>query len=319
MKRIVILDTWVNDSNLGNKIIMEAVGRILQSIFPHDIIYHVPALEYINAGRDLVKIADYIFLGGTNVLSSNMNRTSEWRLRLRDVLWLDRVILFGVGWWQYQKKGPNLYTQALLNQVLSKELYHSVRDSYTANKLRSMGFSALNTGCPTVWDLTESKCAKIPQTKGRDVILTFTEYNQDPKSDKLLYQILKRNYRKVYFWPQQFGDYNYAKMICGNELAFIDPSLEALDQLLATEDTDYCGTRLHAGIRALQHNRRTMIVGVDNRAIEMKKDFNLPVIPRALITTDLEQMITSFWSTKIELDTQAISSWKEQFAKTLFL
>lgn len=319
MKRIVILDTWVNDTNQGNKIIMEAVGGVLRSMFPHDIIYHVPALEYIDAGQDLVKTADYIFLGGTNVLSSNMNRTSEWRLRLRDVLWLGNVVLLGVGWWQYQKKRPNLYTRVLLNQILSTGLYHSVRDSYTANKLRSMGFSVLNTGCPTIWCLTESECAKIPQTKGRDVILTFTEYNKNANSDKLLYQILKRNYRRVYFWPQQFGDYNYAKMICGNELAFIDPSLEALDNFLENEDIDYCGTRLHAGIRALQHNRRAMIIGVDNRGIEMKEDFNLPVISRALIATNLEQMITSNWSTKIDLDTQAIASWKEQFTKTLLL
>ena len=77
MKRIVILDTWVNDSNHGNKIIMEAVERIFRNMFPHDIVYHVPALEYISTGRDLVKTADYIFLGGTNILSSNMNRTSE--------------------------------------------------------------------------------------------------------------------------------------------------------------------------------------------------------------------------------------------------
>jgi len=297
---------------------MDAVCRVLRDIFPCDIMYHISALEYINSGRDLVKTADYVFLGGTNILSSDMNRTSEWRLRLRDILWLHNVILMGVGWWQYQTKKPNLYTQVLLSQILNKKLYHSVRDSYTANKLNNMGLKVLNTGCPTIWGLTKDKCAKIPLDKGRDVILTFTEYNNKPKYDELLFQILKRNYRKVYFWPQQFGDYNYAKMICGKDITFIDPSLEGLDNFLENEDVDYCGTRLHAGIRALQHNRRAIIIGVDNRGIEMKRDFNLPILPRELIAKDLEHMITSNWLTRVELDLQAISSWKEQFTKTLF-
>lgn len=319
MNKIVVLDTWINDTNQGNKIIMDAVCRILRDTFPCDILYHVSALEYINSGRDLVKTADYVFLGGTNILSSDMNRTSEWRLRLRDMLWLHNVILLGVGWWQYQTKKPNLYTQALLGQILSKKLYHSVRDSYTANKLNDMGLKALNTGCPTIWDLTKNKCAKISLNKGRDVILTFTEYNKNPQFDTLLYQTLKRNYRRVYFWPQQFEDRNYAKAICDNEVIFIDPSLEALDDYLGNEDIDYCGTRLHAGIRAMQHSRRAIIIGVDNRGVEMGKDFNLPVLSRALITTHLEQMIVSEWPTKIELDIQAIRSWKEQFIKTLHL
>ena len=47
-----------------------------------------------------------------------------------------------------------------------------------------------------------------------------------------------------------------------------------------SENIDYVGTRLHAGIRALQHKKRTIIIGIDNRAIEKAKDFNLTVIDR---------------------------------------
>ena len=127
MKKIVVLDTWINDTNQGNKIIMDAVCRVLRDIFPCDIMYHISALEYINSGRDLVKTADYVFLGGTNILSSDMNRTSEWRLRLRDILWLHNVILMGVGWWQYQTKKPNLYTQVLLSQNFETRNYTILR------------------------------------------------------------------------------------------------------------------------------------------------------------------------------------------------
>ena len=52
----------------------------------------------------------------------------------------------------------------------------------------------------------------------------------------------------------------------------MSPTLEAFDNLLESEiDLDYIGTRLHAGIRAIQKKRRSIIIGVDNRALEMQK------------------------------------------------
>ena len=315
MKRIVILDTWVNDTNLGNKLIMEAVCQHLREIFPHDFFYHVPALEYVKAGRGLIQRADYVFLAGTNLLSSNMNKTSEWRLRITDAFWLKDVILFGLGWWQYQSFPPNLYTRFLLSRILKKGCYHSCRDSYTASRLSALGFKVLNTGCPTLWMLSKEHCDEIPRTKAESVLLTFTEYSQKADADRLLFDIVRRNYSSVYFWPQMYGDYYYAKMICGKEVTFIDPSTEALDDLLRTEHVDYIGTRLHAGIRALQHKRRTIIVAVDNRGIEMGKDFNLPFIVRNKIGLALEKQINASWETDIHLPERAISIWKAQFLK----
>ena len=313
LKKVVILDTWVNDTNLGNKFIMEAVCNELRDLFPHSFIYQVPALEYVRAGRQLIEQADFVFLAGTNLLSSDMNKTSEWRLRLSDILWMRNVILMGVGWWQYQNFTPNLYTRILLKGVLSKTYIHSVRDSYTAARVKALGLKVLNTGCPTLWGLTKEHCAEIPESKSENALLTFTEYNQKPSEDRLLFEIVARNYEVVYFWPQMYGDYHYAKTICGKEVVFIDPSIEALDDLLRREAVDYVGTRLHAGIRALQHKRRAIIVGVDNRAIEAAKDFNLPVVNRERVALELEAKIQSFWKTNISLDQEAIFAWKNQF------
>jgi polysaccharide pyruvyl transferase WcaK-like protein len=312
MRKIVILDTWVNDTNLGNKFIMEAVYRELREIFPHDFFYQVPALEYVQAGRRLVKQADYVFLAGTNLLRSDM-QASEWRLRIMDIFWMRNVILVGVGWWQYQVQSPNLYTRLLLRRILGSKYYHSVRDSYTASKLKALGFKVLNTGCPTLWRLSEEHCAAIPRTKAENALLTFTEYNQRPDYDRIIFEIVKRNYATIYFWPQMFGDYHYAKTICGNTLTFVDPSIEALDELLRTEDVDYIGTRLHAGIRALQHKRRAIIVAIDNRAIEMGKDFNLPIVLRDEIGSKLKEKIKGNWATEVKIDQQAIIRWKRQF------
>jgi polysaccharide pyruvyl transferase WcaK-like protein len=313
MRRIVILDTYINDTNLGNKIIMEAVCKHLREIFPHDFFYMVPAMEYVRAGRHLIRQADFIFLGGTNLLSSNMNRTSEWRVRIWDIFWMKNVILLGVGWWQYQQCSPNLWTRLLLKGILSKEYYHSVRDSYTADRLRKLGFKVLNTGCPTLWMLDEQHCAAIPRGQAKSALLTFTEYNQRPEDDKVLFNIVRRNYDTVFFWPQMYGDYEYAKAICGSDVIFIPPSVDALDDVLKREDVDYVGTRLHAGIRALQHKRRAIIVAIDNRAVEMGKDFNLPIILRDEVSSKLEEKIKGYWATKVKIDQQAIASWKRQF------
>ena len=317
MKKIVVLDTWINDTNTGNQIIMDAVLKELRSIFPGDFCYQVAAAEYMNLSKKLVRNADYVFLGGANLLSSNMNndRTAGWRLYAKDMLWLRNVILMGLGWWQYQSFPPNFYTKILFNMVLRKDCFHEVRDSYTLNRLKTLGFKVLNAGCPTIWRLSIEHCTDIPQSKAENTLLTFTSYKQKPKYDKLLFDIIEKNYSTIYFWPQNYPDYNYAKRICGNRLVFVDPSLEALDDLLQTEDLDYVGTRLHCGIRALQHKRRTLIIAVDNRATEMGKDFNLPVVQRNNVAITLDKKINSVWKTAIQIDQAAINTWKNQFSE----
>lgn len=312
MKRIVLIDTWVNTQNLGNQVIMDAIQREMKSMFPHDLIYSVPALEYVKAGKKLLREADMVFLGGANLLSANMRQTSEWCLRLSDAIWLREVVLFGVGWWQYQAQDPDLYSRVLLHRVLHRERDHSVRDSYTADRLIAMGIPAAVTGCPTIWSLTPEHCAQIPEGKSDDAVMTFTSYNQRPSWDKLLFESVSANYETVYLWPQQFQDYEYAKRIGADRLVFLDPNLDSLDDVLSAR-VDYVGTRLHAGIRALQQKRRAIIIGVDNRANEMASDFGLPVIARENTASELAPRITGAWPTTVDLAPDVVAEWKLQF------
>ena len=60
----------------------------------------------------------------------------------------------------------------------------------------------------------------------------------------------------------------------------IPRDLEAYERRLIQGNVDYVGTRLHAGIFALNHKVRSIIVAVDNRAIEIAKDTNLPIVRR---------------------------------------
>jgi hypothetical protein len=65
----------------------------------------------------------------------------------------------------------------------------------------------------------------------------------------------------------------------------LSPGVQALDAELA-EGADYIGTRLHAGIRALQVGARSTIVVIDNRAAEIGRETGIPTVSRSLLDSD---------------------------------
>ncbi|CAN5194791.1 N/A [soil metagenome] len=316
MNKILVYDTSIASANTGDSIIMDAVYRELTSIFENDYLINVPThigLK-LNDQRKLNRDCDTVIVGGSNLLSSNMNDYNQWRINMTDSLFLKKAILLGVGWWQYQEP-PNLYTRTLLKRVLSKNLIHSVRDEYTEIKLKHIGFeNVLNTGCPTLWKLTVDHCEEITEKKSGSVVFTLTDYNKDTKNDLSMIDTLLKNYSHIHFWPQGSGDLSYLKSI--NKLENINVlgnTLTDFDELLNnTEGLDYIGTRLHGGIRALQRKRRTIIISIDNRAKEMGKNYNLPVIEREQVS-DLDDLINSKMEIRIKLPVDAINSWRNQF------
>jgi len=313
MKSISLLDTSVCSSNLGDQIIMDSVTSILEEMFAYALYIHLPTHDVISkSSYKIIQDSDFTFVGGTNLLSSNMNVYNQWKVTLWDSLFVKDVILMGVGWWQYQKK-PNAYTRILFNRLLTKKFLHSARDSYTAEQLKFIGISnVLNTACPTMWSLTPEHCDAIADTKADEVLVTFTEYHQREKLDFELTQLLKQEYAKVYFWTQQPRDYPYMRNFCQDSVEYIKPSLKALDEFLSTHNVDYVGTRLHAGIRSLKHKRRSLILAVDNRAAEISKDTGLDVIPRGEVEA-IKNWINSPQKTKIKLPQENIDKWKSQF------
>jgi hypothetical protein len=146
--------------------------------------------------------------------------------------------------------------------------------------------------------------------------MTLTDYSREPKFDRQLLDVLKKSYRRVYLWLQGANDYSYLSSIADpSEVEIIPPSLKAYDELLGDRSLslDYVGTRLHGGIRALQHRRRALIVGVDHRSLEKQRDFNLPVVDRYLSAGELEKILYSEKPCEIRLPTENIRRWKEQF------
>jgi len=311
---ITVFDTRICDNNLGNQIIMDSVDAVLKKMFPQAFFVPLPYLDSI--GKEAcayVKASNYTFFGGTNALSSEMRTYRQWGLDSDIAGRISGVVLLGVGWWQYQDV-PDDYTRNILRNVLHPEHYHSVRDSFTARQLQAAGFqNVFNTGCPTLWPLTPEHCASIPVDKAEDVLLTFTCYRQNPEIDRKLAEILKKMYRNVYYWIQSPGDAAYISHILP-DAKIVGPRLEYLDAILASPlDIEYVGTRLHAGVRAMQHRRRTTIIEVDNRAREMRLDFKLPSIPREEILS-LEVRLNGEFKTELTMPWRTIDNWKQQFA-----
>lgn len=315
MKKILIFDTSVISENIGDFIIMDSINKEIRDLFKDDMFFS--SFTHDKVSKKTYKLnnsSDYSFVGGTNLLSSHMEIYNQWKINLVTTLFLKNVILMGVGWWQYQNK-PDLYTKYLLRSVLHKNILHSVRDSYTKNMLKSGGINnVLNTGCPTMWVLSEKHCSMIPRQKSENVVFTITDYNKDIGNDQKLLNILLKNYKNVYFWPQGSNDLKYIKTFKSvNKINILGGNLSAYNNLLEDDiSLEFVGTRLHAGIRALQKKRRTIILGIDNRAKEKASDFNLNVLMRENIDS-LESMINGSMVMNIKLNIEEINKWKTQF------
>ena len=243
-----------------------------------------------------------------------MNRYSQMGFSLADAMRVNNVVLVGVGWWQYQKE-PNLYTRYLLQRILHRDVMHSVRDEYTKNYLKSIGIkNVVNTSCPTVWGLDDVHCSKIPLGKSRNVVCALTDYNQDPAADARFLRLMLEQYERCYLWLQGAGDYEYFHSLGlpSDAIKLVSPKLSTYDKLLREEDVDYVGTRLHAGIRALQAAKRALILGIDNRAIEIGRHIGLNVCDRR-DTDAMLRFCVGGDPTRLNIPARDIDRWQKQF------
>lgn len=320
---VTIFDTASSSLNIGDQIIMEAVITELQELFiDKEQLFTVSTHAGFNRStRKIVSKSLRSIVGGTNLLNSRRRifRGNQWSLSLGDILEINNTVLMGVGWQNYQTK-INKRAKFTYKKILDVNAIHSVRDQYTKKKLESIGLkNVVNTGCPTIWRLSPNFCLTIPSRKSSNVITTITDYRADKNNDEKMLEILKNNYKKVYLWIQGSGDRKYFESLdkdITEGISLIAPNLAEYDNILLNlQDIEFVGTRLHAGIRALQNGKRAIIISVDNRATEMGKDFCLNVLERSEITS-LEQYINKDIQTKIKLPDKEIKLWKEQFMGT---
>ena len=317
---IIRFDTAIGSDNLGDNIIMHYCGRVLEELFPNHEKLSIPTHLMPTPEQELsVSRHKYKFVCGTNLLTSQIEHHWRWILPdgIRRKFRFRNALLLGVGWGEYQAACSD-YSRIVYNVMLNPSLTHSVRDQYTLEKLRGAGIrNVINTGCPTTWALTPEFCKAIPTGKAKDVVTTITDYRRDPAHDNEMLRILSRSYDHVYLWLQGKWDEEYLHTLeIPHNLTTIPASLAAYEEVLARGGVDYVGTRLHAGIHALNYRIRSIILAVDNRATEMGRDVNLPVIQRNDVGSELEEMIHSDFATEIRLNQENIDRFKAQFRRS---
>ena len=319
MKKVILYEPSIGSDNFGDQIIVDSVkyalSGYLSDAFTIEMSTHNPLswryLRYIHRTPVTQKI-----VCGSNLIVGKLNsliHMRQWALSASTIRQAGPCVFIGVGSQQYNQK-INAYTRSAYQYLFNKDYLHSVRDSYTEQALKSIGIhNVVNTACPTMWSLTEEKCASIPTSKASTVVFTLTDYKQDKNRDEKLISCLKRNYKNVWFWVQGNGDAAYFQTLQRTDgIKLLKPNLESYNDFLLNQDTDFVGTRLHGGMRAMQMGRRTIIIAIDNRATELQKDFGIPVIQESDID-QLDDMICGKWETRIELPTDNIRAFMEQF------
>lgn len=317
--KICLLDPGIENNNhypsanLGDLIIQESINREIINIFgQQDIVRFSTHVPLENDHFKILNTCSIILVGGTNLLSSYMNKYNQWKIWINDALRIKTAILLGVGWWQYQGN-PNLYTKILLRAALSKKSIHSVRDNYSKVKLQSLGINnVLNTVCPTMWPLASFRNQDIPYEKSENALLMVTDYSKNIELDIKLIELLFSKYKKVFLWPQGRGDIEYV-LGMNFPVTMLEHSLEALDKFISSGIAfDYIGTRLHGGIRCLVSRKRSLILEIDNRAKEIASDTGLPTSARSDFDY-ISQWINGQTVTNIKIDPLPIKQWKSQF------
>lgn len=310
----VLLDTSMDSDNCGDGIIMENCMLQLSDCMDVAALRHIPTHRSPSEEEKQQLLASgKKILCGTNILSGHMRSYGLWRLGA-EVSPYRETLLMGVGF-DSRDESFDGYTKQLLRTILSRDGYHSVRDSFSEQKLKSMGISnVLNTGCPTMWKLTPERCAAIPAGKATNVICTVTDYCRDKVNDKAMLDILLDNYEKVYLWLQGRDDLAYIQELGYQDKLILVPStLADYDTVLKQADLDYVGTRLHAGIRALSKGHRSLITSIDNRAECISADTGLPILRREDVCIALKDRLNGNIETIIALPWENIVRWKGQF------
>lgn len=323
MKKIVMFDTSYGTQNMGDFIINRAINEEMEDILSQCFVVrygtHNPILRFSqnfkkNRIKNFCSVADYKFICGTNLIYTSLNHlTPGFNINLYDAKNYSNSILLGCGMGGADKK-VDIRTRAIYKKILSKNYIHSTRDERTKEYVESLGLKAINTGCPTLWMLTEDFCATIPQKKAQKVVFTLTDYCMDPENDQKIIDILKSNYDTVYYWVQGSDDLDYLQSLKNTDgIKIISPSLDSYEQVLNSGNIDYVGTRLHAGIFAMRHKVRSVILIIDNRARDMKDTYNLVAVNRNEVDK-LDKLINGSFATNVKIDSKKIKEWKAQFS-----
>lgn len=326
METIVLYDPSIRSLNRGDEVIMrsaenELIQRgLLENRYVIRSATHAPIVTWYqntkhNPRMRIYDNAKYKFICGSNLLWKDMMKPCPTlNVDLTNCRPYRNSILLGVGVGQASGK-TNWYTKKLYSQILSKEYIHGARDENAKRFLESLGYKAIDTGCPTMWRFTSEFCKDIPYEKADNVVFALTDYGKDKEYDQKLIDILTKEYKNVYFWIQGAFDKEYFDSFSNTEhIHLVSSTLEEYSKVLSQDNIEYVGTRLHAGMFAMQHKKRTILLAIDNRVRDLSATYSLRTLERHDIERLPEIIHTSF-ATDVKLKQSNIDKWFAQFER----
>lgn len=339
-KNVTFLDTALRTDNAGDFIISQACKREIEratraapltstisspsanpapsSGSPRKLTYaSVGTHQYSPKLEDLASSLKIVT--GTNLVYTHMEDEVQWSFP-KNLFAFNNTCFMGVCMNDIRvDESFSAYSKKLLRFLFDTRFTHSVRDSFTLQKLNSIGITnVVNTSCPSLWPLTPEKQSLVPTRKGKAVITTVTDYNPDTTRDKEMLEVLKKNYEYVVIWLQGKLDWDLLlkNIVEKNNFYFLPPSLDTFCEAFSFADVEYIGTRLHAGIKALNEEARSLIVSIDGRARNIARTTNLPIIERSdeNFAALLQRRIEEDRAPGITLPENEIQLFLEQFA-----
>jgi polysaccharide pyruvyl transferase WcaK-like protein len=304
---IVFADPSISSDNIGDKIISRYARAEVELLFPNEDIVSTPT-QLVTCSRRLGRLlasARGIIVGGSNLLSHRYPRLHQWGNIHQYIKYGSKVHFLGVGWHSYERRvWP--FNQALFGSFANSPV-HSVRDSYTQKKLETFGVRSINTSCPTLWN-----CKDFAQSlaKPSHLICTLTYYRRNKKRDTRFLELVAQQSVelgcKTFFWPQSRGDIDYFHLlnVDRGQFEILPSSLSEFESLLSGGAV-YVGTRLHAGIHALNNGVPAFIFAIDNRALEISNDVGLPIF-----TGEDEFHLPDEYASKLTIPHKEIAQFK---------
>lgn len=326
---IVLLDPSMMDNsgtpsyNLGDLIINESVMSVLSSILPGYEVVRLSTHNYITEReRKIIRGAEISIVGGSNILSSDIKKAHRLTTEKRRLRYLfpqfDNVVLLGAGWADYSYC-YNFYTSVFYNRIFKWGGIQSVRDSYSMRNLRNIYYSKVeNTSCPTLWDI-DVEFNNLYQNEFNKILFTLTDYDKNFAEDsKLIEIILETEVDEIYFFPQGSGDEVYLKSLLvykknSSRIKILKHDCSEFNDFVKNNKFNYIGTRLHGGIKCLQHNMPSLILSIDNRAMEISKDIGLNVVNRGDDYGIRGWISGENIFNKLNIPLDSIAKWKDQF------
>ncbi|MBD5785281.1 polysaccharide pyruvyl transferase family protein [Cellulosimicrobium terreum] len=308
---IVVVDPGTASTNTGDQIISEAVRDelVLPLRARGEVVELVPMHGALtDTHRELVSRASDVVVCGTNLLSDHMRFRRSWPWSVDDIeLAAGRLTFFGVGWWQYQRAGIDPVSAAWLRRLAGPTPW-AVRDDYSLRRLRRAGVPAVHTSCPTLWRVAK----QVLPGGQRRVVVTLTDYNQDPLADARLVRTLVETFDEVVFWPQGPGDTQYVEHVRAGAGTVLGRDLAELDAALVVPDTAYVGLRLHGGIRAIQRGVPTLILSVDNRALEIARSVGIRA-PSRYAWRSYQDDLSAGTAVNVDVPRDAVARWRSRW------